>query len=270
MGQLLNTSNAVRAGSSKSVDSSGRGSDLGYAQTGDFETTQIPIRIMIVENQHLVADALEALLSGQPGMVVVSNVDSVSDSPPWVAELHPDVAILGYRVTDEVAAVAARAICQASSEAKVIFLATDASDKATLAAIDSGASALLYMSMAAADLISAVRTVAGGTSLISPQTIARMLGGRRKTDGLRENLTGREREILILISEGASNRAIATVLGISYTTVRTHMRNVAGKLAAHSRLEVLVRAQQLELVSKQPTPTSWGDLELATAGASPN
>jgi NarL family two-component system response regulator LiaR len=225
---------------------------------------------MIVENQLLVAHALQALLSMQPGMVVVSNVGSVSDSPPWVAELHADVAILGYRVTDEGAAVAARAIFHASSEAKMIFLADDESDKATLAAIDSGASALLYMSTASADLVSAVRNVAGGASLITPQTIARMLGGRRKTDRLREHLTSREKEILILISDGASNRAIATVMGISYTTVRTHMRNVAGKLAAHSRLEVLVRAQQLDLVSKQPKPTNWGEAQPATAGASPN
>ena len=249
MGQILNTS---------------------YARIEDFEAKPIPIRIMIVENQQLVADALGALLGRQPGMVVVGNVGSVSDPPLWIAELHPDVVILGYRVTDDVAAEAARAICNAGSEMKMIFLASDASDKATMAAIDCGVSALLYMSMDSADIISAVRTVAGGTSLISPQTIARMLGGRRRTDGLREHLTGREKEILILVSEGASNRAIATVLGISYTTVRTHMRNVAGKLAAHSRLEVLVRAQQLELVSKLPKPTSWGELELVGAGTSPN
>ena len=87
---------------------------------------------------------------------------------------------------------------------------------------------------------------------------------------MRDQLTGREREVLILVAEGASNRAIATVLGITYLTVRCHMRNMAVKLAAHSKLEVLVRAHQLELVSKQLTPTIWDEAEFANAGAVAN
>jgi DNA-binding NarL/FixJ family response regulator len=228
------------------------------------------IRIVIVENQHIVADALESLLSRQPGMEVVGNMSSLAGVPPWVMEMNPDVAILGYRLDDELAAAAAHAINETTSEAKMIFLTSDECDKSIMAGIDAGASAVLYMSMNSADLIRAVRTVATGVSLIPPATIARMLSGRRNTDGLGEQLTVREREVLILVAEGASNRAIATVLGISYLTVRSHMRNMAGKLAAHSKLEVLVRAQQLELVSKLPTPTSWDDSEVATAGAAAN
>jgi two-component system nitrate/nitrite response regulator NarL len=235
---------------------------------GQFPIADNPIRIMIVESQQFVADALESLLSRQAGMVVVGNVRSVADSPQWATEL--DVAILGYRLKDPLAATAAKAISTAASKARMIFVAADESDQAILAAIDAGASAVLYMSMASADLIKAIRMVAAGGSLISPQTIARMLSGRRKTDGLRELLTCREREVLVLVAEGASNRAIATVLGISYLTVRSHMRNMAGKLAAHSKLEVLVRARQLDLVSNQLAPTIWDDAEFANAGAVAN
>jgi DNA-binding NarL/FixJ family response regulator len=228
------------------------------------------IRIVIVENQHIIADALESLLSRQPGMEVIGKMSSLEGVPPWVMEMNPDVAILGYRLHDELAAAAAHAINATTSEAKMIFLTADDGDKAVMAAIDAGASAVLHISVTSADLISAVRAVAIGATLISPQTIARMLRGRRNTDGMREQLTVREREVLILVAEGASNRAIATVLGISYLTVRSHMRNLAGKLAAHSRLEVVVRAQQLELVSKLPTPTIWDDAEFAAVGASSN
>lgn len=223
---------------------------------------------MIVENQQILADSLESLLRRQPDMVVVGNVSSVAGSPPWVTGL--DVAILGYRLKDELAATAAHAINASGSKAKMIFLTADECDQATIAAIDAGASAVLYMSMASADLINAVRTVAAGASLISPQTIARMLSGRRKTDGLRDQLTGREREVLILVAEGASNRAIATVLGITYLTVRCHMRNMAVKLAAHSKLEILVRARELELIGKQPTSTIWDEAEFANVGAAAN
>jgi DNA-binding NarL/FixJ family response regulator len=228
------------------------------------------IRIVIVENQQIIADALESLLSRQSGMEVIGNMRSLTGVPQWVMEMNPDVVILGYRLHDELAAAAAHAITETRSEAKMIFLTADQGDEAVMAAIDAGASAVLHISVASADLISAVRAVAMGTTLISPETIARMLRGRRNTDGLREQLTLREREVLILVAEGASNRAIATVLGITYLTVRSHMRNLAGKLAAHSRLEVLVRAQQLELVSKLPAPTIWDDAEFATAGAAAN
>src|SRR4029077_18987542 len=102
---------------------------------------------------------------------------------------------------------------------------------------------------------------------ISPQVIARMLGGRRHTDGAHEQLTVREKEVLTLLAEGASNRAIATVLGISYVTVRSHMRNMASKLAAHGKLEVLVGAHSLDLAGLRPDPPVWDDAQTAPAGA---
>jgi len=207
-----------------------------------------PIRILIVEKQQFVADALVALLSQQPGMVVVGNVGSVAQSAP---ELNPDIVILDFRLNDRLAVEAARTLGKGRSEAKVIFLTDDETDNVLLAAIDAGASAVLYMSTAAAQVIDAVRTVAVGGSLIPPRTIANLLNNRRETDGVRDSLTSREREILRLMSEGISNRNIASKLGISYVTVRSHIRNLAGKLAAHSKLEVLAKAQQLDLVEKR-------------------
>jgi DNA-binding NarL/FixJ family response regulator len=217
------------------------------------QTLPKPIRILIVLEQKFVADALESLLARQPGMMVVGK-SSIVESPARVAELTPDVVILAFRADDEAAAAAVRAIFRTTTETKLIFVAADDSDSVVLAAIEAGASGVLSASMRADELIHSVRVVADGESLISPQTIANLLSGRRKSDGLREKLTCREREIVSLIAEGASNRAIATLLGISYVTVRTHVRNIASKLAAHSKLEVLVRAQQLDLVSKRSTP----------------
>ena len=205
------------------------------------------IRIVIVQDQRLVADVLEALLSRQPGMVVVANLSSVSESAQQMAILNPDVVLLDYRVNDKVAAEAVRAICQSDSAPKMIFLTSDQHDNVLLAAIDAGACAVLHLSMAAAEVIQAIRIVADGGSLISPQDVAALLAGRRRTDGIRDSFTSRERDVLSLIADGVSNRMIASTLGISYFTVRTHVRNVATKLAARSKLEVLVRAHELEL-----------------------
>jgi DNA-binding NarL/FixJ family response regulator len=206
-----------------------------------------PIRILIVEDLRSVADALEAVLSRQPGMVVVGNLRSVTDSTPRV---EADIVILEFRLTDEFAANALKAIFQAGSDARVIFLTGEGGDQVFLAAIDAGVSAVLHLSSATVDVIQTIRTVAHGGSLISPRMIATLLSGRRKTDGVRDGLTRREKEILGLMAGGTSNRDIASRLGISYVTVRCHVRNLSGKLAAHSQLEVVVRAHQLDLVAR--------------------
>ncbi|HVC77943.1 MAG TPA: response regulator transcription factor [Candidatus Micrarchaeaceae archaeon] len=236
----------------------------------DPVTSRNPIRIVIVEDQLLVADVLEALLSRQVGMEVVANLSSMGDSAVRVAELSPDVVILDFREDDEAAAAAVKAICQPGSGTKMIFLTDVEQPNVTLAAIDAGACAVLYLSMASADLIQAVRFVADGGSLISPQTIATLLMSRRKSDGMRDSLTSREREILSLIAEGKTNRAIAVAVGISYVTVRSHVRNVAVKLAAHSRLEVLVRAQQLDLVGGRSTSRTAFRAGVTNVGSCPN
>lgn len=220
------------------------------APISDLPVRSNPIRIVIAEDQRFVADALQALLSRQPGMVVVGTVGSVVASLPLVLTLQPDVVIVELRPSDEISA-AVRTI-QERSGSRVIFLTQAETESGIAVAIESGASALLNLSTAADDVIHAIRVVADGETLITPQTIASVLNRRRKTDGLRDKLTRREREVLSLMSEGSSNREIAKRMGISYTTVRSHLRNVAGKLAAHSKLEVLVKAQRLELIGQFP------------------
>ena len=217
------------------------------------EVPQIPdpIRIVIVENQRFLADALEALFSRQPGMLVVGKLGEATDFYPVAAELHPDIVIMDFRVADDAATAAVISMFEAGSQAKVIFLTREESDQLLLAAIEVGASAILNLSSPADEVIHAVRAVAEGASLISPLKISRLLNGRRKTDVMRDKLTNRETEILGLMAEGASNREIAGRLCISYNTVRCHVRNLSGKLAAHSKLEVLVRAEQFDLVDRR-------------------
>jgi DNA-binding NarL/FixJ family response regulator len=254
LSQLLSRLNSVSGADSMPFANYGAGSEIVTRRDEDGALpSRNPIRVVIVEHQLLIADVLEALLSRQPGMVVVANLSSAGESVQRVAELHPDVVILDFREDDEAAVAAVNAICHPTCSTKMIFLTDVEHPNVTLAAIDAGACAVLYLSMASAELIQAIRFVADGGSLISPRTIATLLMGRRTSDGVRNSLTSREREILGFVAEGRSNRAIAMVMGISYTTVRSHLRNVAVKLAAHSRLEVLVRAQQLDLVGRRST-----------------
>jgi DNA-binding NarL/FixJ family response regulator len=208
-----------------------------------------PTRVLIVEDHRVVAEGLAALINQQSDMQVVGTVGTVADSIGAAADLNPDVVLLDFRLPDGAAPDAAAAIRTIRPQAKMIFLTREDTDAARFAAVQAGASAFLHKSRAAAEVVAAVRDVARGKMLITPRTIATLLAKRRDMDAQLERLTAREKEVLRLMAEGFPSRAIASELGISYTTVRTHIRSLGSKLAVHSKLEAIVKARELGLIS---------------------
>ena len=208
-----------------------------------------PTRVLIVEDHRVVAEGLAALINHQGDMRVVGQVGTVAESAAAAAELSPDVVLLDFRLPDGSAPDAAASIRAIRPATKIIFLTREDSDAARFAAVQAGASAFLHKSRAAADVVAAVRDVARGKMLITPRTIATLLAKRREADTQLERLTHREKEVLRLMAEGLPSRAIAAELGISYTTVRTHIRSLGSKLAVHSKLEAIVKARELGLIS---------------------
>ena len=201
---------------------------------GDAE----PTRVLIVEDHRVVAEGLAALINDQADMKVVGNVGSLADCVPAAIELNPEV------VPDAAAAI--RSIRPA---AKMIFLTREDTEAARFAAVQAGASAFLHKSRAAAEVLATIRDVARGKMLITPRTIATLLTKRRSIEAQLERLTPREKEVLRLMAEGLPSRSIAEEMGISYTTVRTHIRSLGNKLAVHSKLEAIVKARELGLIS---------------------
>jgi DNA-binding NarL/FixJ family response regulator len=205
-------------------------------------------RVLIVEDHQVVAEGLAALINDQKDMTVVGHAGSVADSVARTAELSPDLVLVDFRLTDGTGADAAAAIRQIRPDAKLIFLTREDSDATRFAALEAGASAFIHKSRAAQDVVDAIRTVAGGGTLFTPRTIAQLLNTRREVEAQLERLTVREKEVLRLMAEGTSSREIAGKLGISYTTVRTHIRSLGSKLGVHSKLEAIVKARELALV----------------------
>jgi DNA-binding NarL/FixJ family response regulator len=210
--------------------------------------TNTAIRVLIVEDHQIVADGLTALLNDQKDMSVVGNVGSVAESAAAAAELEPDVVLLDFRLTDGTGADAAAAIRRVRPHVKHIFLTREDSDVARFAAIESGASGFIHKSKAASEVVDAIRKVASGATLITPGTIATLLNRRRDFDNQRESLTAREKEVLRLMAEGLPSREIASKLGISYATVRTHIRSLGAKLGVHSKVQAIVKARELALI----------------------
>jgi DNA-binding NarL/FixJ family response regulator len=210
--------------------------------------TDRQIRVLIVEDHQIVADGLTALLNDHKDMTVVGNVASVGESAPAAAELSPDVVLLDFRLNDGTGADAVAAIRRVNPSAKHIFLTREDSDVARFAALESGASGFIHKSKAASEVVDAIRKVAGGATLITPSSIASLLNRRRESESQRESLTAREKEVLRLMAEGLPSREIASRLGISYATVRTHIRSLGAKLGVHSKLQAIVKARELALI----------------------
>lgn len=206
------------------------------------------VRVLIVEDHRVVAEGLAALINSQADMKVVGNVGTVAECIDAASELGPDVALLDFRLPDGTGPDAAAAIRAVNPITKMIFLTREDTDAARFAAVQSGASAFIHKSQAAAEVVSAIRDVARGKMLITPRTIATLLAKRRAIDAQLERLTPREKEVLRLMAEGIASREIASKLGISYTTVRTHIRSLGSKLGVHSKLEAIVKARELALV----------------------
>ena len=207
-----------------------------------------PVRVLIVEDHQIVADGLRALLNDQKDMTVVGIVGSVGESAASAAELLPDIVLLDFRLNDGTGADAAAAIRRVAPNAKHIFLTREDSDVARFAALESGASGFIHKSRAASEVVDAIRKVAAGGTLITPSAIAALINRRRQTDSQRESLTAREKEVLRLMAEGVSSRDIASKLGISYATVRTHIRSLDAKLGVHSKVQAIVKARELALI----------------------
>jgi len=123
-------------------------------------------RVLIVEDQHVVADALRKLINDQPDMLVVDVAGSVAESLSCAAELHPDIVLLDYRLPDGNGAEAASTMLRLQPRARLIFVTRDDREEIRLAAFEVGAKAFVPKSKAATELVATIRAVAAGGSLL--------------------------------------------------------------------------------------------------------
>jgi len=219
-----------------------------------------PTRILIVESQRLVGEALAALLDMQSDMQVLGHVDVCEISTAARLYPCPDVVIVDFGGESAAASRAAEGLRRAGSEAPMIVVAERViSYQVVLAAIRAEACAIVSGSDPAARLFRAIRLAAAGKSSMPPAVLSSaLLEGRVREASLRR-VTQREMDVLALLSTGRGSRQIASTLGIGYATVRTHMRSLAGKLAAHNKLEIVARAYELDLIHAPHGVTVHGD-----------
>ena len=206
-------------------------------------------RVVIVENHQLVSESLGLLVDSQDDLEVVGRATTVLGAAHLAPSIDPDVVVMDYHLDDGTGREAALAMRQVFRAARFVFLSRDDSDDARLAAVEAGASAYLHKSSPGSEVIATIRMVSQGMSLISPTMVARLVSRGRDRAHLRESLSPREREVLQLMADGVPTRQIGQSLGISYSTVRSHVRSISTKLGTRSMIKTLVTARELELVN---------------------
>jgi DNA-binding NarL/FixJ family response regulator len=206
------------------------------------------LRVLVVAGDPLARAGLATLLDGQPGCTLAGQVSSSDDLPGQAAVYRPDVVLwdLGWEPTPDLEASLAQIEGLAEEELPVVALLPDEAGAAEVWA--SGARGLLLREAGVEPLLAALEAVSRGLAVFDPSLALSPSPARDPALALAEDLTPRETEVLHLLADGLTNKAIAQRLGISDHTVKFHVNAILGKLGAQSRTEAVVRATQLGLL----------------------
>lgn len=207
------------------------------------------VKVFLLDDHEVVRRGLHDLLDGEPGITVVGDAGSAEQALIRGPALRPDVAVLDVRLPDGDGVTVCRELRSRIPGLACLMLTSFDDDDALLDAVLAGAAGYVLKQIKGSDLVSAVRTVAAGQSMLDPATTARLLGSLRGRDvappahdGALEGLSDREREILDLIGEGLTNRQIGSRLYLSEKTVKNNISRLLAKLGVERRVQAAVLA----------------------------
>lgn len=212
------------------------------------------IRVMVVDDQHLVRQGICSLLRLSPKVEVLAEASNGNEALQWLDSHQVDVLLLDLRmpVCDGLATLQALRALQ--NRTPVLILTTFDDDELVLASIEAGARGYLLKDVTLESLIGAIETVHSGEQLHQPVTLrerARLEGpaGVTANDGVSaESLSQREREILRLLSGGYSNKEIARALNLAEGTVKNHVSAILGKLGVRDRTRAVLKAIKQQIM----------------------
>lgn len=216
------------------------------------ETKQI--RLLLVDDHDVVRSGIRALLEAQEDMQVVGEASSGSEAVAVSVELIPDVVLMDITMPGMDGMAATREMAECCGEVAVLALTIHEGREYFFEMLNAGASGYVPKSAAAEELMIAIRAVARGEVYIHSSVAQLLLQDhlrRSQTDdgdGVMDDLTDREREVLTLVAEGLLNREIGDELGISPKTVARHRENIMRKLGLHSRTDLVKYAIKIGLI----------------------
>jgi DNA-binding NarL/FixJ family response regulator len=215
-----------------------------------------PVRILLADDQPLLRTGFRMVLGAEGDLDVVAEAGDGVEAVELSRRLLPDVVLMDIRMPRMDGVAATRAIVDARLPVRVLVLTTFDLDEYVVGALRAGASGFLAKDVPAEELISAIRTIAGGDAVVAPRILRRLLDRfaallpdpAATPAAALDALTDREREVLVQVARGLSNAEIATVLSVSETTIKTHVGHVLTKLRLRDRVQAVVLAYESGLV----------------------
>ncbi|MFE6281557.1 response regulator [Streptomyces sp. NPDC057877] len=211
-----------------------------------------PIRVFLLDDHEVVRRGVHDLLDDEPDITVVGEAATAEQALARVPALRPQVAVLDVRLPDGDGVSVCRELRSRMPDLACLMLTSFDDEEALLDSIMAGASGYVLKQIQGSDLVSAVRTVAKGQSLLDPSAatklMARLRGGQEQETevDVLPGLTAREREILALIGEGLTNRQIGQQLFLAEKTVKNHISRLLAKLGVERRIQAAVIATQAQ------------------------
>jgi DNA-binding NarL/FixJ family response regulator len=208
-------------------------------------------RVVVVDDHDLVRAGLRGLLSGERGLEVVGEAANGRDALVLCRRLQPDVVLMDVRMPDMDGLSVTRAIKHESPRTSVILFTMYENADYLVEALKAGAAGYLLKGASKWEIVSTVRNVLAGESVLHPELVLQLLrglSGATPESAIAQPLTRRERDVLVLIALGQTNREIADTLTLTVGTVKTHVEHLISKLEVSDRTQAAVRAIELGLV----------------------
>lgn len=215
------------------------------------------ISVLLVDDQSLFREGLSTILSIHDDIEVVGEAENGEAALTAVSTLKPDVVLMDVRMPLLDGVAATRKLSKLSPKTRVILLTTFDDDEYVFEGLRAGASGYLLKDVPSQKLIEAIQTAAKGETFLHPSVAAKVVAEFTRIaeptqpplqDALVEPLSGRELEILTLVSNGGSNKEIAAQLFIAEGTVKNHVTNILGKMGVRDRTQAALKARELGLL----------------------
>ncbi len=215
------------------------------------------IRVLVADDQSMVRAGFRMLLGREPDIEVVAEASTGLEAVAKVERFDPTLVLMDIRMPELDGLEATRRILARERAPKILVLTTFALDEYIYDALNAGASGFVLKDDPPEQLIEAVRTVAAGDALLTPQVTKRVIAQfsrlpRPSAPAGFDELTGREMEIFRLLADGLSNAEIAARLVIAESTVKSHITHVLSKLGLRDRVQLIVLAYQAGMVDGPP------------------
>ena len=211
-------------------------------------TSGSPIRVLIVDDHEMVRSGLTAILNTTGDLEPAGEAASGEEAVQRCEELHPDVVLMDMLMPGIGGVEATREITQRCPRTRVIALTSFPEEDLIQRALQAGALSYLLKNVGSTELACAIRDAVTGRPTLAPEATQALIRQATRPNPPGHDLSPREREVLALMKQGLSNRAIADGLVISRSTVDFHVSNILGKLGVTSRTEAVAVAIQHHLV----------------------